>query len=288
MVRILLPKKLEELWQMMEDQPQSVIYAGGTDLFVRLRQNLIDPPSLICLERIEELKGVHEQGDEVIIGACSTHTSLLENPIIQRNFPVLKKALNVLGSPLIRNMGTIGGNICSASPAADTLPPLYVLKAEVEIRSRNAQRHMTLGEFILRPGKTCLKTGEIVFKIGVRKTLEYNVHHFEKVGQRHALSIALVSLAAILKVSNSGIIEKARLAWGSVGPAIVTSPRVEEALIGQPLSRETLLKTAPLAHEAVTPIDDIRASASYRRSVSGNLLLRLLEAGNAEAGNVST
>lgn len=280
MRRVFLPQNLEELWQIIEGEPKATIYAGGTDLLVKLRQNLINTPSLICLERIVELKGVHEQGDEVMIGACSTHTSLLENPIIQRNFPVLKKALKVLGSPLIRNMGTIGGNICTASPAADTLPPLYVLKAEVEIRSRNAQRHMTLGEFILGPGKTCLKTGEIVFKIRVRKTPEYNVHHFEKVGQRNALSIALVSLGTIIKISNSGIIEKARLAWGSVGPTIVTSPRVEEALIGQPLSRETLLKASPLAHEAVNPIDDIRASASYRRSVSGNLLLRLLEVGN--------
>jgi xanthine dehydrogenase FAD-binding subunit len=263
---------------MLIEEPEALVYAGGTDLLVKLRQGLVNPPSFLCLERIEELKGIQEHGDEVLIGACSTHTDLLESPIIRSNFSVLTKALQVLGSPPTRNMGTIGGNICTASPAADTLPPLYILEAEVEIRSKNVSRRMALREFILGPGKTCLQTGEIVSGIWVRKVPKYNIHHFEKVGQRKALAIAIVSLAAILKVSNSGIIEKARLAWGSVGPTIITSTQVEEALIGQPLSLETLQKAKGLIDEAVDPIDDIRASASYRRSVARNLLCRLLEA----------
>lgn len=277
MKRVFLPQNLGQLCRIMEEEPRAMVYAGGTDLLVKVHQNLIDPPSLICLDRIEDLKEVHEQGDEVMIGACSTHTSLFENPTIQSNFPVLVKALKVLGSPPIRNMGTIGGNICTASPAADTLPPLYVLEAEVEIWSQNASRRMALRQFISGPGKICLKAGEIISGIWIKKVPEYNLHHFEKVGQRKALAIAVVSLAAILKVSNSGIIEKARLAWGSVGPTVVTSTQVEEALIGQSLSLETLQKAQPLVDEAVNPIDDIRASTWYRRAVAENLLLRLFE-----------
>jgi xanthine dehydrogenase FAD-binding subunit len=150
-----------------------------------------------------------------------------------------------------------------------------VLNAEVEIRSKNASRRLALKEFILGPGKTTLQPGEIVSGIWVKKAPGYNLHHFEKVGQRKALAISIASLAGLLRVSENGGIEEARLAWGSVGPTIITSPKVEKALVGNRLSRPVLGEAARLARGAVEPIDDIRASAEYRRQVSGNLLLRL-------------
>ena len=276
MRKVLLPHTPEELWEVLRAEPQAAVYAGGTDLLVNLRQGLVDPSCLVCLERIEELKGVQEFGHEVFIGACSTHAYLLANPIIRSNFPVLTRALELLGSPPIRNMGTIGGNICTASPAADSLPPLYVLEAEVEIRSKNTSRRMSLKEFILGPGKTSLQSGEIVSGIWVKKAPGYNLHHFEKVGQRKALAISIASLAGLLRASEKGVIEEARFAWGSVGPTIITSPEVEKALVGNRLSRPILEKAACLARSAVDPIDDIRASGEYRRLVSGNLMVRLL------------
>jgi xanthine dehydrogenase FAD-binding subunit len=110
----------------------------------------------------------------------------------------------------------------------------------------------------------------------LKKDADFNIHHFEKVGQRNALAISIASMAALLKVSESGIIERARLAWGSVAPIIVRPADVEAALEGRPFSKETLHKAIPLIREAISPIDDIRATASYRRIVAGNLLLRLL------------
>jgi CO/xanthine dehydrogenase FAD-binding subunit len=276
MTHVFLPHALDSLWKVLEEEPGAVVYAGGTDLLARFDQKPAHQTPFVCLERIDELKGVEDRGEEVLIGACSTHTSLLANRIILENFPVLIEALKVLGSPSIRNMGTIGGNICTASPAADTLPPLYVLAAEVEIRSKGGSRRISVREFISGPGKISLKNDEVISGVWVKKAPEYNIHHFEKVGQRKALAIAVVSLAAILRVSDSGRIEKARLAWGSVGPTTVTSAEVEEALTGQPLSSETLRKAVPLARKAVNPIDDVRASASYRRTVAGNLLWRLI------------
>jgi len=274
---VLLPRTLNSLWEILEEESGALVYAGGTDLLVKLRQSMSRPPSLVCLERIEELKTVEERKEALFIGACTTHTSLMNDPLIRSFFPVLAKALKVLGSPPVRNMGTIGGNICSASPAADTLPPLYVLDAEVEIRSHSASRRMALKEFIRGPGKTSLRAGEILSGVRLRKPPEYNIHHFEKVGQRNALAIAIVSLAAVLKVSPSGTVEKVRLAWGSVGPTVVTSAPVEKALTGRPLSMETLKKAGELAQNAVSPIDDVRAGASYRRLVAGNLLRRLID-----------
>ena len=135
---------------------------------------------------------------------------------------------------------------------------------------------MALKEFIQGPGKTSLQPGEIVSGIWVKKAPGYNLHHFEKVGQRKALAISIASLAGLLRASEKGVIEEARFAWGSVGPTIITSPEVEKAVVGNRLSRPILEKAACLARSAVEPIDDIRASGEYRRLVSGNLMVRLL------------
>lgn len=280
MKNVHLPSNMEELWPIMEQETNVCLYCGGTDLLVKRRAGAVDPLVLVCLERIAEIQGIREDLDGLWIGAGTTHTNLLNHSLTRRCLPVLAKALRTLGSPLIRNMGTIGGNICSASPAGDTLPPLYVLDAEVVLRSRDTIRVMPLGEFIIGPGETRLKKGEILTGVRVKNGEGYNRHHFEKIGQRRDLACAIASLAAILQVSSSGVVQAARLAWGSVGPKVVTSREVEEALIGENLSLNTLQKAASLARRAVSPIDDARASSVYRREVSGNLLLRLLETVN--------
>jgi xanthine dehydrogenase FAD-binding subunit len=276
MRQVHLPKDIDELWQVLSENPKAVPWAGGTDLLARMRNRLVDPPALVCLERVEELKGVEDHGDKVLIRACTTHTQLLRDPLIQKQCPLLHKALKVLGSPLIRNMGTIGGNIVTASPAGDTLPPLYLSDAELELWSRNGSRLVPISDFIKGPGQTALRPREILAGIWVRRDRGVNLHHYEKVGQRKALAISIVSLAASLHITETGIIERVRLAWGSVGPKVIMSEEVERALTGRPLTRETLAKAVPLAHKAVRPIDDIRASAQYRRIVAGNLLFRLL------------
>jgi xanthine dehydrogenase small subunit len=272
-----MPKTIDEIWCILEEQPDIILYAGGTDLLVKLRaSHTLHNTPLICLERIEELKTVYESAGRVFIGACCTHSQLLSNPLIQQRFPVLIKALRSLGSPPIRNMGTIGGNICTASPAGDTLPPLYVLDAKVEIRSQNQYRRMPIKDFIVGPGITALKKGEILYGLWLEDNNSYNIHHFEKVGQRRSLAISIASLTALVKTTETGIVEKTRFAWGSVGPTTVTSEEAEAALIGKPLSEETLKALMPFVEKAVSPIDDLRASASYRRVVAGNLLFRLL------------
>lgn len=292
MRQVLLPANLDDLWKILEEEPGATVYAGGTDFLVKLRHSaplvLLPPPSsalklsrshapLVCLERIGELKGIYEDNGRVFIGACSTHTQLIASRLIQKEFPILVQALKVLGSPPIRNMGTIGGNICTASPAGDTLPALYVLEAEVEIRSRKEKRILPVREFVTGPGKTALTERELLYGAWINTTRAYNVHHFEKVGQRKALAISIASLAALMNITDSGIVDTARLAWGSVGPTVVTSPEVEKSLIGKPLSTATLRMASSIAQRAVSPIDDVRASADYRRTVSGNLLFRFLE-----------
>jgi len=276
MRRIFLPRSLNELWAVIADEPAARVYAGGTDLLVAMRSGMVDPPALICLERLADLQGVREEGEDVWLGAATTHSALLKNPLIRQHLPVLAQALQTLGSPPIRNMGTIGGNICTASPAGDTLPPLYVLAAEVELHGKAGIRRVPLHQFITGPGQTLLGAGEILTGIRIRKPPGVNHQRFTKVGQRQALACCIASLAALLEISAAGVVEAARLAWGSVGPTVVTSSAAEAALTGAVLSRESLDQAAVFARRDVAPIDDIRASAAYRREVAGNLLLRLL------------
>jgi xanthine dehydrogenase FAD-binding subunit len=278
-VNVFVPREMDGLWHILENEPGAAVYAGGTDLLVRLRAGMDAPPALVCLERIGELQGIRDEGDTVFIGACTTHTALLESGLIQDALPVLHKAVRLLGSPPVRNMGTIGGNICTASPAGDTLPPLYLADGQVEVRSRAGARRMGIDRFILGPGRTALENGEVLSGVRVKKGWGYDVHHFEKVGQRKAMAISIASLAALVKTDASGAVAKIRLSWGSVGPLVVTMPEVEEALTGRPLTIDTLRSVRHLVERNVSPISDIRAGEEYRRRVASNMLLRLAEDG---------
>jgi xanthine dehydrogenase small subunit len=274
--KILLPQSLPELWSCLEEEPEARVFTGGTDLLVQMRAHKDDPPALVCLERIAELHGVREEPGHLWIGAGVTHSHLLDDGLIRRYLPVLAKALETLGSPPIRSMGTIGGNICTASPAGDTLPPLYVLEAEVELIRAGASRIMPIASFIVGPGLTELQRGEILAGIRVKKPAGYNLQHFEKVGQRKALACAIASMAALLRVSPTGIIEAIRIAWGSVGPTVMIAPGIEALLVGEKISGQAVARAVEAVQYTVSPIDDLRATADYRRTVSGNLLRRFL------------
>jgi len=126
-----LPRTLEEFWSIKDSEPGARVYAGGTDFLVQLRHGSIDAESLICIERLTEIQGVWEERDEIVIGAATTHARLLESYVVQEHLPLLVRALETLASPPIRHMGTIGGNIVNASPAGDTLPPLYAMGASL-------------------------------------------------------------------------------------------------------------------------------------------------------------
>jgi CO/xanthine dehydrogenase FAD-binding subunit len=277
MREVFLPRTLEELREILDKNPGAAIYAGGTDLLVKMRSGLIEPPCLVCLERIGALQGVRDHGEEVFIGPATTHSRLLEDPLIREHFSVLTKSVSLLASPAIRHMGTIGGNIVTASPAGDTLPALYVLGAEVEIGSGERSRRLPLRSFIRGPGTVDLQAGEVLTGVWLKKAPHWNVHHFEKIGRRKAQACAIASMAAVVEVSHEGKIEKAHLAWGSVGPTVVTSAVAEESIIGRNLCLETLRSAVKHVEEATSPVDDVRASADYRRTVAGALLLRLVE-----------
>lgn len=302
-MKVVFPRDLPALFKALAE-PGARVLAGGTDLLVRLRANPdAAPATLVSLDRLAALRGVAEDSSGkaggargkdagvsavepegvgagtlhrvLRLGAATTHTELLAHPLVRARLPVLAQALADLGSPPIRNMGTLGGNICTASPAGDTLPPLLVLGAEVELASKAGIRRLPLAKFLLGPGRTALQHGEVLTAVRVPIPGVNVCQHFEKVGRRDALAVAVVSLAALVRLGHGGKIAEARLAWGSVGPTVWRCPEAEAALVGRKLSLTALTAAAALVRTLVKPIDDVRASAAYRREVAGNLLLRL-------------
>lgn len=273
---VLFPQHTEELWTMMSACRDGAVMAGGTDLLVRLKKTGQNLPALFCLERIEELQQIREDEKEIYIGAAVVHQRLLENTTVKKRLKALWDAIAVLGSPPIRHCGTIGGNLCTASPAGDTLPPLLVLGARVEIWSKSHRRSAQIGEFISGPGRTALEDGEIVAGVTIPLPDAEAFSAYYKIGKRKAMAIAVASMAVLVKTAESGAIDRIKLAWGSVGPTALTLPQVEELLRNNILSEELLRQAGKIVSACISPIDDIRGSAEYRRMVAGNLLLRLL------------
>jgi len=270
------PHTVEELFNLLVNVPDGHLMAGGTDLLVTLRHEPQERLPIIALERITELSLIEELSDgSVSIGACVSFSSVVASRLLKARYPLLTQAASTVGGPAIRNMATIGGNIVTASPAADSLPALYLLDARLELRSAAGQRTVAIEEFISGPRRTLLQPGEIISRIILPPSIDWSIQLFEKVGRRKSLAIAVASLAAAIRLAADGSVAEARFAWGSVGPTVIRCPAAEAALISKPLSEESLACAANHARQTVCPIDDIRASADYRRSVAGNLLLRL-------------
>ena len=276
-MEVMFPRTLEDLQKLRADSPDGLIMAGGTDLLVKLRRNGQKPPAIFCIERLAELQRLDVLESEVVIGAAVTQQRLLECEVIKTELAALHEALLLLASPPVRHSATLVGNLCTASPAGDTLPPLYVFEAEVEVSGAKGIRRQPVAEFITGPGKTTLQPGEMVTAVRIPRPATGMRSTYYKVGKRKAMAIAVASLAAKFQRGEDGVINCIKLAWGSVGPTVVTAAEVEECLIGRPLSVACLRDAGRSASSAVCPIDDVRATAGYRRVVAGNLLLRLCE-----------
>jgi CO/xanthine dehydrogenase FAD-binding subunit len=252
-------------------------------LLVWRRAGRIDPAILVSLQDIGELKGIVQEGTTLRIGSMETCAGLLRSDRILEQAPALHGAMRVLGSPLVRASATLGGNLVTASPGGDSLPPLVAYGAEVELLSARGMRRMPLDAFLRGPGQTELQPGEILRAVMITDGPRFHLHHFEKVGRRNAMACALASLAALVRKDEAGRVLEARLAWGSVAPTVLRCPEAEQALLGTWLSPEALRRAGELACSRAQPVADLRASAGYRRKLVGNLLQRVAESGCAVA-----
>jgi xanthine dehydrogenase FAD-binding subunit len=270
------PATLDDFFDLRWEYPEARLLAGGTDLLVRLKDSL-SWPVLIDISGLQELQGISANGNAITIGALTTYTELLSSDILKQHASVLLQAAQLVGSPQIRNRGTIGGNIANGSPAGDTLPPLYVLQASVVTAGSKGSRKIPIEDFFIGPGKTVLLRNEIIVSIHI-PIVQNNKQIFLRLGQRKALAISKVSIAVSAKMGTK-IIENIRIALGSVGPTVIRANKTEELLKGAAL---TDANTQAAACEAVeteaVPISDIRSDAEYRRRMCGVLLKSALRA----------
>lgn len=254
----------------------ATILAGGTDLMPQINAGKVAfRPILLNIRRIPELRAVEVGQGRITIGALVTINELKDNPVIAKAVPLLAEAADHFASDQVRNMGTIGGNVANASPAGDTLVPLLVLDAEVELASASGRRSIPMAEFFTGPGRTVRRPDELITGLSLPLPRLRTVSRFVKFGTRPALDISAVSIGFSATL-DSGRLSDVRVAFGAVGPTPMRGRATEAVLEGAPLDAGLVAKAATTARDEVKPIDDLRASAWYRRELVHNLLGKVL------------
>jgi len=256
-VDVLTPRSLEEALRLKAERPDAVPIQGGTDVMVELNFDRARPAALLNLNEVAELRGWSRQNGTVWLGSGLTYAEAMERPLAEA-LPALAEAARTVGGPQIRNRGTIGGNLGTASPAGDALPPLLVCGAEVKIASVRGERIVPLPDFVVGPKRNVLAEDELILGVSVGGTESRQT--FMKVGPRNAMVIAVVSLA--VRVDGD-----LRAAFGSAGPV----PTLVRAGLGDVDSFPQRVA------EAASPIDDVRGTASYRRHALRILTRRALD-----------
>jgi len=269
---------IEQILSLLaEKRGQARIIAGGTDLVLEMRHGVHrDISTLIDISRVESLsKIILDDEGNIHIGAGVSHNQCLASDLIRNHALPLALASWEIGAPQIRNTGTIIGNLVTASPANDTIVPLFALDAELVVQSIDDERTIKLQDFYTGVRKHILKPDELVREVIFPKMSATQVGTYLKLGLRKAQAISLVSIAAILTIEDD-IITAARITLGAVAPTIIHAEDSEEYLVGKDLSEGYIQKAAELAMETAQPIDDIRGSAAYRREITRVLVQRAL------------
>jgi CO/xanthine dehydrogenase FAD-binding subunit len=273
------PRTLSEALEVLSEGGCTIL-SGGTDFYPGL-VGRPRPARILDISEISGLAAIEIDQLEIRIGAAVRWTAIAAANL-PPCFQSLKEATREIGSVQIQNAGTVGGNLCNASPAADGVPPLLVLDAEVEIASRNRTRREPLSTFIRGNRKTSLQPDEIVTAIAIPRTIERYRSKFMKLGARRYLVISIVMAAVCIGSDEHGRVSDARLAAGSCSPVAARLPEAEQALLWRPM-REGLSEAVKAEHLArLTPIDDVRAAASYRQEAALQILRDAIEACAAE------
>jgi CO/xanthine dehydrogenase FAD-binding subunit len=271
------------LTQLAAEPGRHALLAGGTELMVALNTGRLASKSLLSIQHLHELRFIRVEGDAVHLGAGTTFSDIRRNETVARELPLLVQAASWTGSVANQNRGTLGGNLCNASPAADTPPALLVYEATVKLVSVRGERTLPYSAFHLGYKRTVLQPDELLYSVSVPLAYDGWRQYIRKVGTRNAQAISKVALAAVARMDRDRI-EEIRIGAASLADRPIRCLGAEEALRGRAISTASLEETvragrAALAREA-KPIDDIRSTAMYRAAVAANLLeefLRSLE-----------
>lgn len=279
------PRDVAEACKLLSQFKTSAkVIAGGTDILVNMKKGLIAPEYLVGIGKIPGISEIEPVDGGVSIGSNLIIEKLVEFDLIKKKFAMLSKAASVLGSPLVRNRATIGGNIVNARPAADLPPALIAMGARVKLKSRRQEREISLDRFFKGPGVTVIRPGEVLTQIVIDGPPPFTGGDYIKLMHRRSLEIAIVAVASRITLDGpDGIVTDAKIILSSVAPKAVHAVRAEKALIREKPTEKLFEHAAKIASNECRPIDDIRGSAQYRCDMVEVLVKRTLRGALMEA-----
>ena len=259
--------------------PKVKVLAGGTDLLADLKFAGAShhPQVVVDISRADDLRGIEMTEQGLRIGALVTHTEIMNSPIIREQLPALVDAAHTIGAVQTRNLGTLGGNLVTAVPSMDSGPTLVALDAIVTVAGTDGKRQMPLVDFFVGPRKTVLKSDELLVEIIIPKENVGKPTHFLKFGLRKGQALALVNVAAAFWTGDGNTFKAPRVALGAVAPKVIHASSAESFLEGKAITPEHMAEAGKLAVNDAKPINDFRASATYRRDLIAVLTKRALE-----------
>jgi len=274
-----IPKSLKEACLLLwEADGKAKIIAGGTDLMIGLRNGDLKPQCLIDITNIPELRRIEEKDGAISIGAAVTHSEIASSPLIKKWAKVLSDAASMIGSPQIRNLGTIGGNIINASPAADTIPPLIVLDASAKVISKEGDKELPLIQLFKGPYETSLRPHEVLVEVKFQKLRSGVRSSFVRLARREAMAIARMSVAIVLRMEEGdSLMKDTRISVGAVTPTPHRMTEVEAMLKGRSPDDESLQIASQKVSEAMIHRTGVRHSTAYKKPVVEALFMRAMK-----------
>ncbi|HSJ28538.1 MAG TPA: xanthine dehydrogenase family protein subunit M [Acidimicrobiia bacterium] len=272
----------EALAALQELGSSATILAGGTDIMVQLQAGQIHPETILHIGNLDDLRGIDRTDTAVGLGSLVTHHQVGIDAYLSRRLRALAEACSTVGGWQTQEVGTLGGNVCNASPAADTIAPLLVADASVTLASTGGTRSMPLVDFILGRRSTAARPEELLTRLDVTPCEAGTGEVYVKVAPRTAMEVAVVGLAVRLSMTD-GTVTDARIAATAVAPVPFRSSAAEQALIGSRLEVEAVEEASRLLAAEARPIDDARASASYRKMVLQRLVGRAVDTAKSRA-----
>jgi len=280
-----LPRSIEDCLKLLAERgPEAKLVAGGTDLLPQMKNGLVKPTAVIDLSGVADLRVLRrEDGAGLRVGASVAAREIERDPYTRSAYPALAESGALVGSVQIRNLATVGGNLCNAAPSADMAPPLMALEAEAVVAGPRGRRRVPMADFFTGVRRTVLAPDELLVELIVPAPGPHSGGQYLRHTPRRELDIAVVGVASQVTLSD-GVCRKARIALAAVAPTPIRATAAERALEGQPPTAQLIARAAQLAVEAARPISDQRGSADFRRHLVGVLTRRTLTTALERAG----
>lgn len=276
-MKYVAPKSVEEALALLGTEPDYCVFAGATDIVPQMRAGRPEPKLMVNLKSIPDLIGMECENGTWTVGAATPVASIHGSADFQADFPGIAESSGLIGSDQIQNRASWGGNVCNASPGADTVPALIVNDAQAVIATNGGTRAIPVSEVATGPGQTSLASGEFVVEFKIERPSPRTSDAYERFIPRTEMDIAVVDAAARITLDENDNCKEATIAVGAAAPTIVRVPAAEDALRGQPINDQTLAAVGAAASAACSPINDKRGTIGYRTQVAGVLAKRVVK-----------